>query len=32
MLTWLAQIYSDMEVLRIATSGNCELFRAERRA
>ncbi len=26
MLTRLAQIYSNIEVLKIATSGNCELF------
>jgi imidazolonepropionase-like amidohydrolase len=26
MLTRLAQVYSNTEVLRIATSGNCELF------
>lgn len=26
MLTRLAQIYSNVQVLRIATSGNCELF------
>jgi imidazolonepropionase-like amidohydrolase len=26
MLTRLAQIYSNFETLRIATSGNCELF------
>jgi hypothetical protein len=24
--TWPAQIYSNVEVLKIATSGNCELF------
>jgi hypothetical protein len=26
MLTCLAQIYSTIEVLKIATSGNCQLF------
>jgi imidazolonepropionase-like amidohydrolase len=24
MLTWFAQIFSDVEVLKIATSGNCK--------